>query len=103
MAKYYQRIYLERMAELLDLSVKESVKFLCQLVESGSVVANINQLEGVVTFGITPDYSELLNNWSGDLHHLMTLLNKTTHLINKEVMVHEHILPSLECISEEDM
>lgn len=101
MAKYYNRIYLERMAKLLDLSVKESEEFLCQLVMSGTVVANINQLEGVVNFGITPDHSERLNNWSDNLNHITALVNKTTHLINKEMMVHRHLLPAKECKSEE--
>ncbi|KAK3872169.1 hypothetical protein Pcinc_022737 [Petrolisthes cinctipes] len=86
MAKYYTRIYLKRMAELLDLSVKESEEFLCQLVVSGTVVARMDRMEGVVNFGTTPEHSQLLNSWSDNLHHLMALVNKTTHLINKEEM-----------------
>lgn len=92
MAKYYTRIHLKRMAELLDLSIKESEEFLCQLVVSGTVVARMDRLEGVVNFGTTPEHSQLLNSWSESLHHLMALVNKTTHLINKEEMVHKHLL-----------
>nr|XP_045584435.1 26S proteasome non-ATPase regulatory subunit 12-like [Procambarus clarkii]XP_045584436.1 26S proteasome non-ATPase regulatory subunit 12-like [Procambarus clarkii]XP_045584437.1 26S proteasome non-ATPase regulatory subunit 12-like [Procambarus clarkii] len=92
MAKYYTRIHLKRMAELLDLSVKESEEFLCQLVVSGTVIARMDRLEGVVNFGTTPEHSQLLNSWSDSLHHLMALVNKTTHLINKEEMVHKHLL-----------
>lgn len=92
MAKYYTRIHLKRMAELLDLSVKESEEFLCQLVVSGTVTARMDRLEGVVNFGTNPEHSQLLNTWSDSLHHLMALVNKTTHLINKEEMVHKHLL-----------
>ncbi|XP_047480699.1 LOW QUALITY PROTEIN: 26S proteasome non-ATPase regulatory subunit 12-like [Penaeus chinensis] len=92
MAKYYTRIYLKRMAELLDLSVKESEEFLCQLVVSGTVTARMDRLEGIVNFGTTPEHSQLLNSWADSLHHLMALVNKTTHLINKEEMVHKHLL-----------
>lgn len=92
MATYYTRIHLTRMAELLDLSRKESEEFLCQLVVSGTVVARMDRLEGIVNFGTQPEHSQLLNQWADSLHHLMALVNKTTHLINKEEMVHKHLL-----------
>ena len=92
MAKYYTRIHLKRMAELLDLSVKESEEFLCQLVVSGTVTAKMDRLEGIINFGTNKEHSQLLNNWANSLHHLMALVNKTTHLINKEEMVHKHLL-----------
>lgn len=72
--------------------LKESEEFLCQLVVSGTVTARMDRLEGVVNFGTTPEHSQLLNSWSESLHHLMALVNKTTHLINKEEMVHKHLL-----------
>jgi len=92
MAAYYTRIHLSRMAELLDLSRKESEECLCQLVVSGTVVARMDRLEGIVNFGTQPEHSQLLNQWADSLHHLMALVNKTTHLINKEEMVHKHLL-----------
>jgi len=92
MATYYTRIHLTRMAELLDLSRKESEECLCQLVVSGTVVARMDRLEGIVNFGVQPEHSQLLNQWADSLHHLMALVNKTTHLINKEEMVHKHLL-----------
>lgn len=73
-------------------ALQESEEFLCQLVVSGTVVARMDRLEGVVNFGTTPEHSQLLNTWSDSLHHLMALVNKTTHLINKEEMVHKHLL-----------
>ncbi|KAB7500043.1 Longitudinals lacking protein-like [Armadillidium nasatum] len=96
MAKYYTRIHLKRMAQLLDLSDKESEDFLCQLVVSGTVTARMDRLEGLVNFGTTPEHSQLLNTWADSLHHLMALVNKTTHLINKEEMVHKHLLAASE-------
>jgi len=92
MSTYYTRIHLTRMAELLDLSRKESEECLCQLVVAGTVVARMDRLEGIVNFGVQPEHSELLNQWADSLHHLMALVNKTTHLINKEEMVHKHLL-----------
>lgn len=63
---------------------------------SGTVTARMDRLEGLVNFGTTPEHSQLLNTWADSLHHLMALVNKTTHLINKEEMVHKHLLAASE-------
>ena len=34
---------------------------------------------------------EALNSWSSNTNKLMDLVMKTTHLINKEEMVHKHL------------
>jgi len=92
MAKYYTRINLKRMAELLDLPVTECETLLCQLVVNGTVVARIDRMEGIVRFGEVSQNAERLNEWSNSVHSLMKLVSKTTHLINKEQMVHRHLL-----------
>lgn len=92
MAKYYTRVKLDRMAELLDLAEKECESFLCALVVSGSVVGRIDRLAGIVTFGEPPQHADTLNQWLGSVHQLMALVNKTTHLINKEQMQYNHLL-----------
>ncbi|GBL97052.1 26S proteasome non-ATPase regulatory subunit 12 [Araneus ventricosus] len=92
MAKYYTRITLKRMAELLDLNEAETEEMLSNLVVNKTVWAKIDRLEGVVSFSQLKDPSEVLNDWSHNLNKLMQLLSKTTHLINKEEMVHKHML-----------
>lgn len=42
------------------------------------------------------DSSDRLNEWSNNLNTLMQLVNKTTHLINKEECVHKHLLATAE-------
>ena len=37
------------------------------------------------------DPLEALNSWSSNTNKLMDLVMKTTHLINKEEMVHKHL------------
>ena len=63
---------------------------------SGTVTARMDRLEGIINFGTAPEHSQLLNTWADSLHHLMALVNKTTHLINKEEMVHKHLLAATE-------
>lgn len=91
MAKYYTRIKIARMAELLDLSTAETEEFLSQMVVSKSVQAKTDRPLGIVLFTQSKDPSDVLNDWAHDLSSLMQLVNKTTHLINKEECVHKHL------------
>ena len=45
----------------------------------------------MVNFHKSKNPNELLNDWSHDISELMSLVQKTTHLINKEEMVHKHL------------
>ncbi|XP_038068360.1 26S proteasome non-ATPase regulatory subunit 12-like isoform X1 [Patiria miniata] len=89
MAKYYTRITLTRMAELLELAESEAEEFLSNLVIKKTIYAKVDRLDGIVNFSPAKDPNEILNNWSGNLNELMQLVNKTTHLINKEEMLHQ--------------
>ncbi|KAB0793513.1 hypothetical protein PPYR_13133 [Photinus pyralis] len=91
MAKYYTRIRLARMAELLDLSTGETEEFLSQMVVNKTVHAKTDRPSEVVHFQQSKDPSDILNDWAHDLSSLMQLVNKTTHLINKEECVHKHL------------
>lgn len=62
------------------------------MVVEKSVQAKIDRPSGVVEFSVTKSVNEVLNEWSFGLDSLMKLVNNTTHLINKEQMVHKHLL-----------
>lgn len=87
MAKYYTRMHIRRMAELLDLSEGETEEFLSSLVVKKTVQAKIDRLVGTVNFERPKDPNDVLNDWSHNINTLMNLVNKTTHLITKEEMV----------------
>jgi len=91
MAKYYTRIRLARMAELLALPESEAEDCLSDMVVSGAVTAKTDRLEGIIDFSQQQDPLENLNEWSSNTNKLMDLVMKTTHLINKEEMVHKHL------------
>lgn len=91
MAKYYTRIRLSRMAELLALSEAETEDCLSDMVVAGCVAAKTDRLEGIIDFSQQLDPLENLNEWSRNTNKLMDLVMKTTHLINKEEMVHKHL------------
>jgi len=94
MSRYYRRVSLARMAQLLELTEAETEEFLSQMVVSGKVQAKTDRLEGIVSFIKTKDPTDILTEWSNGISSLMMLVTKTTHLINKEEMVHKHLLPS---------
>jgi len=90
MAKYYTRITLTRMAELLALPEEKAEDCLSEMVVSGAVTAKSDRLEGIIDFrDQNQDPLEALNQWSTNTNKLMDLVMKTTHLINKEEMVHK--------------
>jgi len=92
MAKYYSRIKVLRMSQLLDMSLEETEQLLSNMVVDKSVQAKIDRPSGVVEFSVVKSVNEVLNEWSFGLNDLMKLVNNTTHLINKEQMVHKHLL-----------
>lgn len=91
MAKYYTKVTLKRMSELLDLKVEETEDFLSKMVVDKLVEAKVDRLEGIVHFTKNQDPNEMLNDWSTNISDLMGLVLKSTHLINREEMVHKHM------------
>jgi len=79
------------MAELLGLSENAAEEALNTMVVGGSVSAKIDRLDGVVDFRREKDPNEVLNEWSSSISEIMALVMQTTHLINKEEMVHKHM------------
>lgn len=86
MAKYYSRIRLQRMSQLLNLSTDEAEEVLSYMVVNKTIWAKVDRLEGIVNFSAQKHPNEALNDWSRNLNTLMTLVGKTNHLINKEEM-----------------
>jgi 26S proteasome regulatory subunit N5 len=81
---YYTRINLKRMAELLDLSTAETEEYLAKLVNNGTLKVKTDRPSGIIYFQTRKTSSEVLNDWGNGLNELMSLVNKTCHLINKE-------------------
>lgn len=90
MAKYYSRISLKRMSQLLDLSLQETEETLSALVVKKTVYAKVDRLEEIVSFSSFKDPSDVLNEWSHDITCLMQNIGKINHLINKEEMMHQN-------------
>jgi len=91
-SKYYSRISLKRLAELLDWPIDKTETFLCQLIVDGTVQnAKIDRLDGEVKFKRVQSPAEVMDDWSYSISHVMSMMNKACHLMTKEEMVHNHL------------
>lgn len=86
MAKYYTKIGLQRMSQLLNLSTDEAEEALSYMVVNKTIWAKVDRLDGIINFSAHKHPNETLNDWSRNLNNLMTLVGKANHLINKEEM-----------------
>lgn len=86
-AKYYTRISLQRLKELLDLSEDETEKYISDLVTAKTIYAKIDRPAQVVNFEKKKDPDDTLNEWSANMKSLLGLLERIDHLITKEEMM----------------
>lgn len=86
-AKYYTRIQMSRLTQLLDLDEEETESYISQLVTAKTVYAKIDRPARVVSFAKVRDADEVLNEWSASMKSLLGLLERIDHLITKEEMM----------------
>ena len=117
MAKYYSKITIKRMSNLLGLSIQvrilmffilffvlilcytflqETEEALSSLVVSKTIWAKIDRSVGVINFSMSKDPNEVLNDWSQSIDQLMHLVGKINHLINKEEMINQNYVPPMQ-------
>jgi len=88
-AKYYNRIKTNRLAQLLHLDIPETEKHLSRLVVSNAVFAKIDRPHGIISFKKIEQPNDVLNAWGSDIETLLGLTENTCHLIHRENMVHK--------------
>eukprot|EP00873_Tetraselmis_striata_P044662 jgi/Tetstr1/464926/TSEL_009660.t1 len=85
-AKYYSRVQMPRLAELLDLSADEAEKRLSEMVVSKALYARVDRPAGFVRFNERTEPSQILNKWSNNMAKLLDLVEKSCQQIQKESM-----------------
>ncbi|KAG4219445.1 hypothetical protein PC116_g32075, partial [Phytophthora cactorum] len=79
-AKYYTRIGMKRLTQLLDLTEDETEKYISELVCSKTVFARIDRPARIVSFAKPRDVDDILNEWSHNMKSLLGLLERVDHL-----------------------
>jgi 26S proteasome regulatory subunit N5 len=88
-SKYYSRITLKRLSELLCLTFQETEKHLSDMVVSKALKAKVDRPAAVVSFQSKQDSHDVLNSWAVSIEKLLELVEKSCHQIHKETMVHK--------------
>jgi 26S proteasome regulatory subunit N5 len=88
-AKYYKQIRISRLAVLLGLSEADTEVHLSALVSEGEIFAKMDRPAGIVRFAPKVSAEETLTEWASDIDELLSLVERTCHLINKENMIHK--------------
>merc|ERR1712129_59339 len=83
-ADYYGRITAKRLSGLLTLDEDSTEKLLSEMVSSKQLFAKIDRPTGIITFDKAKKPNELINAWAEDISSLLSLVDKTCHLIHKE-------------------
>lgn len=91
-SKYYSKITVKRLAELLCLSLQETEMHLSDMVVSKYLIAKIDRPMGIVCIQAPKDSNDILNSWAMNLEKLLDLVEKSCHQIHMETMVHRAAL-----------
>jgi 26S proteasome regulatory subunit N5 len=91
-ARYYSRISLARLAELLELPVAEAEARLSAMVSAKALAAKLDRPAGLIAFagagaGAAPD--DMLNRWAASTEKLLGLVEVATHKIHKDATSHK--------------
>ena len=90
MSKYYSRIRMQRLAQLLDLSEEETERKLAAMVSDKKALwAKIDRPSQIVSFAKPKDADAILNGWASNVSNLLEIVEKTCHLVHRETMVHK--------------
>lgn len=87
--KYYARVSLPRMSQLVGVSEERAENELCDMVVNKRISAKVNRLESIVVFSKkNQQTNEMLNSWNYDLKSTLDKIEQTCHLINREKVIH---------------
>jgi len=88
-AKYYTRISFDRMANLLEFTVEEMETFVCKIIADGVISdVKIHRPSQTINLKARKANIDTLEQWGSNVRSLTDMLNKVSHLILKEEMVH---------------
>eukprot|EP00386_Alphamonas_edax_P006765 GDKI01021764.1.p1 GENE.GDKI01021764.1~~GDKI01021764.1.p1 ORF type:complete len:493 (+),score=186.36 GDKI01021764.1:105-1481(+) len=87
-AQYYKRSNMDRLAQMLGLTIDQLESEISELVSSKFLSAKIDRPAKQVTFGAVETSADVLNAWNMDIAKALDLVEESCHLIQKERMVH---------------
>ncbi|CCW70290.1 unnamed protein product [Phytomonas sp. Hart1] len=87
-SRFYTRIRLTRLSELVGLSQSHTESFIMSMVSNKTLYAKIDRVDGLVVFEPPQNTIEVMASWNAAVERSVALLDKASHLITKERMLH---------------
>mmetsp|Transcript_16903 Transcript_16903/g.25477 ORF Transcript_16903/g.25477 Transcript_16903/m.25477 type:complete len:439 (-) Transcript_16903:192-1508(-) len=84
---YYSRIGSSRMAQMLGLTVDALEDHLSEMSANGDISVKIDRPVGIVVFSESSTAEEVMSDWASSVSSMLSLMESTCHLINRENMV----------------
>lgn len=88
-SRYYSHISFSRMCSLLQLPADVLENHLSEMSSGGDVYVKIDRPAGVVNFRSPRGADAVLSDWASDVGKMLSLMESTCHLINRENMVNK--------------
>jgi len=85
---YYSRITMARLAELNNVGLDFLEAEISDMVCNSWLRAKIDRIQGIVDFRRQMQPHDFMNDWSNDIKSLLSLVEETCHLINREHVIH---------------
>eukprot|EP01015_Nassula_variabilis_P009175 TRINITY_DN1726_c0_g1_i1.p1 TRINITY_DN1726_c0_g1~~TRINITY_DN1726_c0_g1_i1.p1 ORF type:complete len:431 (-),score=65.69 TRINITY_DN1726_c0_g1_i1:170-1462(-) len=82
--KYYRKIYVARVSELLNVPKEEVEVEICEMINIGLIFAKIDRVSGIISFRKLQNENERLNEWIFDVNKLLDIVDKTCNLISRD-------------------
>jgi len=83
-AKYYDRVSLSRMSQLIGCHQEVTEAELCESINKKFIRAKIDRVQSTVYFKHQKNENTILNEWRSDIHQILDLVDHTCNLINRE-------------------
>lgn len=83
-SNYYERVRINRLAELSHVTPAELEEEACYMINSDFIKGKIDRVEGVIVFRRQRVDDEILDDWVKDVNNLLDLVNHTCNLIDRE-------------------
>jgi 26S proteasome regulatory subunit N5 len=88
---YYTRATIQRLSEILGLSVSDTEMEISELAIDQKIYAKIDRPSGVVIFNKRQSAQAVLDSWSENIYSVLNMVQLSSHLIEKERLVHAAI------------
>ena len=84
--KFFAKIHIERISEMTLVPFEEIEEELADMVVNNYIFAKINRIEKIVNFRKKKDHRDELDNLNYDMSSMLSKIEETCHLINKEYL-----------------